>query len=178
MRGARAESGTIEPLRAPAHRPGLPASPGCAGAWSRRRALGALALAAVLPRESLAMWAQMSDAELVQHSDLVVIGEWVGQSSVTLPGEAGPLELGGIAVAEVLKGPAGQTLALVVTTRADTPRSSTDLIYRRGDRGLWLLRRQPGGRAGLYLADHPQRFVSAAGGAARIEALRRLLPRP
>lgn len=53
----------------------------------------------------------------------------------------------------------------------------SDLSWAPGDRGLWLLRVRPGAETGLYLADHPQRFVPAATGAARIETLRKALTR-
>ncbi|MBC7729568.1 MAG: hypothetical protein H7242_18545, partial [Microbacteriaceae bacterium] len=53
-------------------------------------------------------------------------------------------------------------------------RSGSDQRHRRGERGLWLLRAMPGAPAGIYLADHPQRFETEA---ARIDTLRRLLKR-
>lgn len=115
------------------------------------------------------MWMKMSDAELLLRSDLVVIGTWLGPVSAP--------NVGTVAVSEVLKGPAATTQALVMVPAADQPRSSSDLRYREGDMGLWLLRKRPGREAGLYLADHPQRFVPAATEAARIETLRELLRR-
>lgn len=120
------------------------------------------------------MFAQMSDDELIRRSDLIIFGEWTGQSPVRLPGATQALEVGAIRIAEVLKGPKTQTLALVITSMPDAPRSSSDIHYQRGDRGLWLLRAHPDGN-GLYLADHPQRFVAEKNGTARIEILRRLL---
>jgi len=151
----------------------------CAGvrrlgeALARRRA-AVLALGfALLPLTSLAMWEAWTDAELLRRSDLVVIGEWQGVAALNLPAPTGALALGAISVAEVLKGARGQTVVLVVQPGAGSLRSSSDLVYRRGDRGLWLLRARPGGD-GLYLVDHPQRFVAAAD-VARIAALRALI---
>ena len=123
------------------------------------------------------MWVQLSDDELIQRSDLVVLGAWVGQTEVSLSAAAGSLALGVIAITEVLKGPPAQGIALVVVPSRDAPRSSSDIAYRSGDRGLWLLRQRPGAESGLYLADNPQRFVPAATGAARIDSLRRALAR-
>ena len=123
------------------------------------------------------MWAQMSDEELLNRSDLIAMGEWVGQSAVVIPANAGRFELGAIAITVVLKGASGQSLALVQTVAADAPRSSSDLVHLRGQRGLWLLRLLPGGASGIYLADHPQRFVSSDKEATRIAALVRLLGR-
>lgn len=121
------------------------------------------------------MWMKMSDAELLQRSDLIVIGTWLGSE----PAAAGAasLHVAAVAVSEVWKGPAATTRVLVVVPPADAPRSSSDLHYRVGDRGLWLLRKRPGNEADVYLADHPQRFIPSATEAARIEGLRELLRR-
>jgi len=123
------------------------------------------------------MFAQMSDEELIRRSDLIVVGEWVGQSGVVVSETAGPLELGAISIAEVLKGAPGQSLALVATVAPGAPRTGDDVTYRRGDKGVWLLRLRQGSAKGIYLADHPQRFIPEAGGAAHIAALRRLMVR-
>lgn len=149
---------------------------GCA-IVSRVVCAGAVVVAVLLPVQGAAMFARMSDEELIRRSDLIVIGEWVGQSSVQVADTSAPLELGAVAIAEVLKGAPAQSLVLVATAAADAPRTGDDITYRRGDRGVWLLRLRPGGGKGIYLADHPQRFVPEAGGAARIEGLRRLIAR-
>jgi hypothetical protein len=122
----------------------------------------------------------MSDGELLQSSDLIVLGTWAGPAEIGLsaaPAET-RLNLGAVVVDTVFKGPPGQTLALVVVPAGDRPRRSTDLFYRPGDRGLWLLRSRPGVPSGLYLADHPQRFLPEATEAARIRTLRQALGRP
>lgn len=124
-----------------------------------------------------AMWAQMSDEELIRSSVLIVNGEWVGQTPATQRGQAIAGDIGVVAVSEVLKGPPGSALALVAVAGAGTPRSSSDIAFRRGDRGLWLLRAHGSGPIDLLAADHPQRFVPAGSGAPRIAALRRLLGR-
>jgi hypothetical protein len=126
---------------------------------------------------ALAMWEKMSDAELLQRSDLIVVGTWQGLALPPSGSAAVTPTVGVVAVSEVLKGPATTTRALVVVPAPDAPRSSNDLYYRVGDTGLWLLRKRPGEQANLYLADHPQRFVPAATEAARIEVLRKMLLR-
>ena len=122
---------------------------------------------------ALAMWMKMSDDELLQRSDLIVIGTWLGREPAAA-GASAP-NVAAVAVSEVLKGPATTTRALVVMPAAEAPRSSTDIHRRAGDRGLWLLRKHPGGVAALYLADHPQRFVPMTTEAGRIDVLRKLL---
>ena len=120
-----------------------------------------------------AMWAGLSDEELVRSSDLIVVGEWQGQTPFA-SASAQEIEIGVITIQEVLKGVGKPAFALVALPAASLPRSSTDPDYRRGDRGLWLLRARPGSK-GLYVIDHPQRFVPAADGEARIRQLRRLI---
>ncbi|WP_180126595.1 hypothetical protein [Rhodoferax sp. BLA1] len=123
------------------------------------------------------MFARFTDEQLVSQSELIVLGEWSGQSAVgaTALGETAPiLDMGVITIAEVLKGPSAQVLAFVATPSENGPRSGSDMTHKRGERGLWLLRSKPGAPSGIYLADHPQRYETDP---THIEALRRLLKR-
>lgn len=118
------------------------------------------------------MWAALSDEELIADSDLIVIGVW---QEVRLPGGAAEENLQGrIAVSEVLKGRKNLTSIRLAQTSHKLLHSSTDLVFRTGDQGLWLLRQSPG-QQDIYLIDHPQRFVPVPGGEQRIRALRRLI---
>ena len=114
------------------------------------------------------MWAQLDDATLLRSSDLIVMGEWRGSTTPT-DGSVGYL-----AVTEVLKGVPGTRMVQIALPSTQF-KSGNDLVYRPGDKGLWLLRRHPENKD-QYLADHPQRFVPSAGGDERIKQLRRLLP--
>lgn len=127
-----------------------------------------------VPIYGVAMFAQMSDEELIRRSDLIVVGEWVGQSPLRLPGSSQTLSVGAIRVTEVLKGPKEQGVALVITNSPDAPRSNSDMRYQRGDRGLWLLRANPDG-SGLYFADHPQRYQAEDSADERVKTLRQLI---
>lgn len=130
--------------------------------WRCRKRLARACLGLLLlccAGTSGAMWAALSDAELLRSSDLIVVGEWQGQTALTPgPGGAATSVVGSIRVSEVLKGPE-VGFALVALPSANGPLSGEDVRFRRGERGLWLLRLRPGSQ-GLYLADHPQRFVS------------------
>lgn len=119
------------------------------------------------------MWASLSDDELIRGSDLIVMGEWQGQTALSAP-SVPEISIGVIAISEVWKGAGAPAFALVALPSGNMPRSSSDRVFRRGDRGLWLLRLRPDGQ-GLYLADHPQRFVPSAGGEQRIRQLRQLI---
>jgi len=88
-----------------------------------------------------------------------VRGELAALKRLEATAESPPLWVGTIRVESVLKGPAALGVALLALPSPAGPRSSTDLGYREGQRGLWFLRvRHPEG-SGLYLADHPQLFV-------------------
>ncbi len=123
------------------------------------------------------MWAQMSDEELVASSELIVLGEWLGQTQVALEGSKSGEGVGVVAVTEVLKGSREPGFALVQRPTTGSLRSSSELNFERGQKGLWLLRAKGGATQGIYLADHPQRFVSANADPARITALRRVIAR-
>jgi hypothetical protein len=118
------------------------------------------------------MWAPLSDEELIRSSDLIVVGEWQGQVAFSAAGGT-DMDVGVVLVDETWKGGA-PAFVLVALPASRAPRSSSDPVFRRGDRGLWLLRSQPGSK-GLYLADHPQRFVSSGAGQQRIRQLRQLI---
>jgi hypothetical protein len=106
-----------------------------------------------------AMWAKLTDPELVAKSQLIVRGELAVVNRLPAKGDSPPLWAGEIRVESVLKGPADLEVALLALPPPEGPRSSTDLVYREGHRGLWFLRVLPPEGSGLYLADHPQRFV-------------------
>jgi len=125
--------------------------------------------------DSYAMWATLTDKQLVAKSDLIVMAELIGQTEVKLAADGAILLLGVLQVEEVLKGDRQQTAVLLVLPSPGAPRASTDILYRKGQRGLWFLRARTQGESGLYLADHPQRFLSATREAGRIEEFRRVL---
>jgi hypothetical protein len=106
---------------------------------------------------AVAMWAELSFDELVARSDLIVTGRFEGPVKPASKGD-GPT-VGAIKITSVLKGPPRIQSALIALPSPQAPISSSDIIYRPGQEGLWFLRRKEGGQADVYLADHPQRFV-------------------
>ena len=94
-----------------------------------------------------ASWAQMSDEELVERSEVIVLAT-LAESDI--PGSFGSLQ-----VRDVLKGDVSGRLILSGRPKLA---SSDTLSYRAGQSGLWFLRAAPDGHASMYLADHPQRF--------------------
>lgn len=136
----------------------------------RRRTL-VVAGAAAFSATGQAMFAPLSDAELLRSSDLIALGEWLGQTQLQAPGQSTPLELGVLRIDELWRGPAGLQVALLQAHGPGQPISSSTQLHQRGDRGLWLLQLLSGSR-GIYRSQHPQRFVPASSGQARISALR------
>ena len=121
-----------------------------------------------------AMWVKLSDTELVEKSDVVITAELIGQTQVNI--NQATFVVGVLKVEEVLKGDQGQTIILLALPSAEGSRSSTDIFYKDGQKGLWFLRkRKVKGESGIYLADHPQRFVSEKHADAQIEIIRNIL---
>lgn len=130
-----------------------------------------LGLAAVAS-ESSAMWARLTDSELLQQSDAIVIGEIIGQTEIVLANPTARLTLAVIRVDEVLKGDKRATLVLLETPSGAQPRSSSDIRYGKGQNGVWFLRLRSKSESGVYRADHPQRFQSINEAAPLIKVLR------
>ncbi|MCP3663314.1 MAG: hypothetical protein GY696_12605 [Gammaproteobacteria bacterium] len=122
------------------------------------------------------MWARYTDAELVESSDQIITGELIGQTRIKMPGQDFELTVGIIRIESVLKGDRGQgVILLVLPGFSNKPISSSNIIYRDGQRGLWFLRLHQPGAVGLYQADHPQRFVTMNKAAAPITMVKRML---
>ncbi len=120
-----------------------------------------------------AMWVKLSDTELVEKSDVIITAELIGQTQVDI--NQAKFVVGVLKVEEVLKGDKYQTIILLALPSAESPRSSTDIFYKDGQKGLWFLREKVERESGIYLADHPQRFVSEKHADAQIEIIRNIL---
>jgi hypothetical protein len=125
------------------------------------------------PKTAHAMFAKYTDADLVQASALIVTGKLLGHTQLTLNQGQIKLNLGVVQVNDVLKGNPEKTLILLELPAADAPRSSSDLTYQTGQTGLWFLQPRTPTDDGIYRANHPQRFLSAAT-TDRIQSFRKL----
>lgn len=135
-----------------------------------------LALLVLLTGPVYGMWVAMSNTELLEKSEWIVVGEWAGQAPAKGKHTA---DIGVISISEVLKGRRDASVAFVGVRGANQPISSSDLRFQRGDRGIWFLRKSPGGdMLDVYLVDHPQRFLKdTPENAAAIRTLRQQLQR-
>ncbi len=122
-----------------------------------------------------AMWARLSDAQLVETSSMIVVGTFAKTSTVSSDGRT--QTVGVIEIDTVLKGDLGTKTIWLNVPQPGTPISSSDIVYRIGQKGLWFLRRLAPETIAIYAADHPQRFVPYANARPRIEAVRKFLER-
>ncbi len=141
----------------------------------RNRALFCLALATITP-SALAMFMGVTEQQLLAQSSVVVVGELMGRAEIATADGAAPINLGVIRVERMLKGDPDTTiLFLALPRRGPMPRLSTDIDYRDGQRGLWFLHLRDPAQSGVFLADHPQRFVPINKAEERIPAVLKLL---
>ncbi len=119
-----------------------------------------------------AMFVKLSDAELIEQSGLIVVGELIGRASIGAAQQDGTQVLGVIRVEETFKGEQG--VAIVFLALPGRFMHSADFSYDDGQRGLWYLRLRHADEAGIYVADHPQRFVPMDAAGDLIAALRLL----
>lgn len=138
----------------------------------------ALLLAALLwSAASQAMWAGMSDAELVKQSPLIVMATYLGSSQVMLPEAGQALHLGVLDVEDTLKGTRRELVFIQLPPANGLPQKSDDLFFRPGQKGLWFLK-EDSQQQGLYKIDSPQRFIPEQQLAGRMATLRKLLAAP
>lgn len=92
-----------------------------------------------------AIWAPMTLQELVDKSDVIVVGRLTANGTIT--------------VEDALRMPAGARLTEVRLSlpSPSRPVASDVVTYKPGQHGIWFLRRDPA-VAGAYLADHPHRL--------------------
>lgn len=138
--------------------------------------LGVIALiVCILIGSAEAMFVKLSEEELVEQSGLIVVGELIGRSQVSLATQERPQLLGVIRVEEVLKGARATSVAFLALPGGKIM-VSTDLSYTDGQRGLWYLRLRDANVEGVYVADHPQKFVPIEKADEQVAALRALKP--
>lgn len=120
-----------------------------------------------------AMFVELSEAELIKQSGMIVVGELIGRAVVGGAEKQDAKVLGVIRVEETLKGDTGAAIVFLALPGHKFMHSA-QLTHNDGQRGLWYLRLQNADEAGIYVADHPQRFVPLDNASAQIEALRSL----
>jgi len=130
----------------------------------------------LLTGSAQAMWTKAGQVELVESSDVIVRATFLGQSSVDLPTlqSTSEVDIGVLNVIEVLKGNHAEIFLLRVPSSKGLLRRSDNIYYQPGQTGLWYLR-PDNDYKGLYLADHPNRFVNTKNADKAAEQVRKLL---
>ena len=121
------------------------------------------------------MWEGMTDSALCAQSSVIVEAEYIGHTQVKDASAAKNLWLGVLKVESVLKGDSLQSVLLLAVPSPKAPGSSSDIVFTKGQKGLWFLRARSADDVGIYVVDHPQRFVASAQVPDRIEAIRKIL---
>jgi len=123
--------------------------------------------------EAHSMWPELSQMDLIEQSNLIVTGTFIGRTAVAFEPEGGNLTLGVISIDTVLKGDQNQTVALLMLPSSSGPVIASIVNFEVGQRGLWFLTLRTPQEIGLYFANNPQRFVPMAEAAGQIEALKK-----
>lgn len=121
-----------------------------------------------------AMWVWLTDAELVENSQLIVMATYIGRTEVTLEKGGRVIYLGVLDVDDTLKGNRQEVVLLKLPLPEGIPHKSDDIFFHSGQKGLWFLRKDSQ-QAGIYLIDNPQRFVPEKKDDNRIDSLLKLL---
>ena len=107
---------------------------------------------------AVAMWAKMTDQELIGNSSLIVSAKLIGITEITPSKNGHPLRLGVLQITRTFKGDKDLSVVFIKLPKPSNPISSTDIFYSKGDKGIWFLRRDRHGMSGIYYADNPQRL--------------------
>ena len=124
--------------------------------------------------QGYAMWTEADDTELVRSSPLIVIANYIGESTFYPAAQSTRLTLGVLQLEMVLQGKSPQKLVLLRVPTPGFVRKSDDIIYKPGQSGLWFLREDEA-NPGLYLADHPQRFVPESEMSKKIQSIQHII---
>ena len=123
-----------------------------------------------------AMWARMTDAELVESSQLIVMATYRGKAEAGLKVDGEILHLGVLDVDKTLKGNQREVIFLQLPQSESLLRKSDDIFFHSGQKGLWFLR-EVSQHKGIYAIDNPQRFVPEEKVGNRMDSLLKLLTR-
>lgn len=120
--------------------------------------LSCLAILIVSQPRLSAMYARYAPAELIDRSELIVEGTYVGETTMDFSWSQ-KVRVGVIQVTKTLKGKTERERVYLEIKDASAPISSEEIVYKPGQTGLWLLVQSDASRTELFNANHPQRFV-------------------
>lgn len=125
-------------------------------------AVGTVMVGLASGQQAGGFWSRLTLEELVEKSELIVIGELVAVRAPEGPRTDVGTDVGIVRVEEVIYAkvesatPVREVSLAIPSSRGIL--SSDMIFYRTGQRGVWFLREAPGTGGEMYLADHPQRL--------------------
>lgn len=111
-------------------------------------------------QSSYADWAAISDKALAE-ADLIVYGQYLGQSALKTQHQDIPSYLGVLHKAKTLKGANGASVIFIKRYSLKGPFRSDMLHFRAGQSGLWFLNLVPN-TENLYQLTHPSQYKEIA----------------
>jgi hypothetical protein len=120
-----------------------------------------------------AMWVRMTDADLVESSQLIVVATYTGRAEVTLEEDGKVIYRGVLDVDDTLKGDRQDVVYIMLSLPEGMPHKSDDVYFLAGQKGLWFLRKDSQ-HTGIYQIDNPQHFIPERA-KSRIDSLIKLL---
>jgi len=130
-------------------------------------------LIALLPISSSAMWARMTDAELIKQSSLIAKASYIGANTITLNKKK--YRLGILKIEDTLKGEQQEVVFIrLPIIRKGLPQRSDEIHFTPDQKGLWFLEKFIE-QEGIYIINRPDRFIPEEQFKNRLPALFKLL---
>ena len=105
-----------------------------------------------------AMWVKLSDCDLIDKSVVIVLAEFTGSTRIKLSKNTQPIELGVLQISQVFKGDNRLDTVLIEQPNPSAPRSSDDIFFTKGQKGIWFLTEGKNTISGIYSANGYQRY--------------------
>jgi len=128
---------------------------------------------ALLPIGSSAMWARMTDAELIKQSNIIIKATYIGSSTIRVNNKE--LHLGVLHIEETLKGnQQGVVFIRLGSTAKGFPKRSDEISFKLNQKGMWFLEKNIE-QEGVYIINRLDRFIPEEQFKNRLPALFKLL---
>lgn len=104
-----------------------------------------------------AVWVKIDDCELIKESDVIIQGEFLGTTELISPENTVIINPGVIHAHKTFK---GQTLDIVLIEqpKLSGPINSADIVFQKGQIGIWFLKLKNNALFSIYSATTPQHF--------------------
>ncbi|MFH2060050.1 MAG: hypothetical protein ABIJ59_14250 [Pseudomonadota bacterium] len=106
------------------------------------------------------MFAKFSNKQLIDNSDAIIFAELIDKKTIRL--DCKDIMVGVLQAKKVLKGDKEKKQFFLLLPASTGLHKSDDAFFKIGQKGYWFLRQhKPKSKPVIYIADHPQRFLSA-----------------